>query len=112
MFSTACPSEMLPTLWLNTGILSILMGSVQVRWVMFTTGLCPFQVRSVSVHGLSGGGVLVLKKDWMASFSRQDGNSIGQDEKCNQQAMKSITGRFPGGESHSPDAESWRVSEI
>ena len=27
-----------------------------------------FQVRSVSVHGLSGGGVLLLKQDRMASW--------------------------------------------
>ena len=36
-----------------------------------------FQVWSVHVSGLSGGGVLVLNNDRQASSSRQDGNSIG-----------------------------------
>ena len=35
----ACPAEMLLTLWLKTGRLSVLTGSVQVRLVMFMTGL-------------------------------------------------------------------------
>ena len=39
--------------------------------------LVSFQVWSVSVAGLSGGGVLILKQDLMGSFSRQDGNSVG-----------------------------------
>ena len=46
-----------------------------------------FQVRSFCVHCLSGGGVLVLNQDRMAGFSRKDSNSIGQDEKCDQQAI-------------------------
>ena len=44
----ACPAEMLPTLLLKTGRLPVLMGSDQVRTVMFktdqflsnTVGLC------------------------------------------------------------------------
>ena len=35
----ACPAEMLPTLWLNTERLPVLTGRIQVRLVMFTTGL-------------------------------------------------------------------------
>ena len=35
-----------------------------------------FQVWWVCVAGQSGGGVLALKQDRMASFSKQDGNSI------------------------------------
>ena len=46
------------------------------------------QVRSVSVAGLSGGGILVLNQDRTGSFSRQDGNSVGQDGKCNRQTVK------------------------
>ena len=34
-----CPVEMLPTLQLKTGRLPVLMGSLQVRLVMFMTGL-------------------------------------------------------------------------
>ena len=37
----ACPAEMLPTLQLKTGRHPVLMESVQVRLVMFTTGLFP-----------------------------------------------------------------------
>ena len=47
-----------------------------------------FKARPVSVYGLSGGGVLVLNQDRMASFSRQDGNSIGQDQKYNCQVVE------------------------
>ena len=47
-----------------------------------------FQVQSVCVDGLSGGGVPVLNQDRMASFSRQGGNSIGQDGKCDRQAIE------------------------
>ena len=46
-----------------------------------------FQVQLVCVAGLSGGRVLVLWQDRRASSSRQDGNSIGQDGKCNRQAI-------------------------
>ena len=53
---------------------------------MFVT-VC-FQVWPVCVDGLSGGGVLVLDQDRMASFSRQDDNSVGQEGNCNQQAIK------------------------
>ena len=35
-----------------------------------------FQVQSVSVAGLSGGGVLVPNQDMMGSFSRQDSYSV------------------------------------
>ena len=47
-----------------------------------------FQVWSVSVDGLSGGAVLVLYQDRMASSSKQHGNSIGQEGKCNNQAVE------------------------
>ena len=67
----ACTSEVLLTLWLKTGRLSIFMGSVQVRSVKFTTG----QVPSVYVDGLLGGGVLLLNHYRIASSSRQDGYS-------------------------------------
>ena len=58
-------------------------------------GKCPSQVDyvydrpvclkvwSVSVAGLSGGGVLGLKQDRTGSFSSEDGYSVGQDWKCN-----------------------------
>ena len=39
----ACPADMLPTLWWKTGRLPISMESVQVRSVMFTTGLFTFK---------------------------------------------------------------------
>ena len=41
----ACPAEMLPTLGLKRRRLPILMGSLQVRSVMFVTGIFCFQVR-------------------------------------------------------------------
>ena len=49
-----------------------------------------FQVQSVIVPSLSGGGDLVLKQD--GKFFMKDGNSVGQDGKCNQQAIE-IMGR-------------------
>ena len=41
---------------------------------------------------------MLLNQDRTESFSRQDGNSIGQDWKCNRQTVDR-TGRFPGGQS-------------
>ena len=41
-----------------------------------------FKVWLVSLANLSEGGVLLVNQDRMASFSRQDSNSIGQDGKC------------------------------
>ena len=70
----ACLAEMLPTPRMNTGRLPVLTGSVQVRSVMI--GPVSFQVQSISVDCLSGGGVLVLNQDRMASFSRQEGDNI------------------------------------
>ena len=70
----ACTAEMLPNLRLKTGRLpGTLTGSDQVRFVMFMTGRFAFKYVSstyVSIAGLSGGGVLVLKHDRMGSFSR------------------------------------------
>ena len=43
-----------------------------------------FQVWSVCVYSLSGGGVLVVKHERMASFSRLD--ITGQNGKCDLQA--------------------------
>ena len=40
------------------------------------------------MYGLSGGGVLVLNHNRPERSSRQDGNSIGQDEKCYWQAVE------------------------
>ena len=54
-----------------------------------------FQVWLVSVAGLSGGGVLVLKQDKMENFSRQDGNSIAQDKSVTDKSQRSTTGWFP-----------------
>ena len=68
----ACPAEMLPTLQLKTGKLPVLMGSDQVRSVMF----------------LSGGGILVLNQDRTGSFSKQNISSVGQDGNCNRQAIE------------------------
>ena len=42
-------------------------------------GKCPSQVGNVY---MTGGGVLVLNHNRPGSSSRQDGNSIGQDRKC------------------------------
>ena len=39
----SCPAEMLPTLRLKTGRLIVLTGSVQIRSVMFKTGLYAFK---------------------------------------------------------------------
>ena len=39
----ACSAEMLPTPWLKTLRLLVLMGSDSVRLVMFTTGRFPFK---------------------------------------------------------------------
>ena len=46
----------------------------QIRLAMSAS----FQVWSVCLYGLSGGGVLVLNHNRSGSSSRQDGNSIGQ----------------------------------
>ena len=51
-------------------------------------GLVSFQVWSVCVYTLLGGGVKVLNHDRSGSSSRQDGNSTGQDEKCDQQTVE------------------------
>ena len=48
----------------------------------------------------------------MANLKKKDGKSVGQDGKCGQQTIEIHDGRFLGGQSHSPDADSWRVSEI
>ena len=58
----------------------------QVGYV-YDSSVC-FQVWSVRVDGLSGGGVLVLNQDMTTSSSRQDGNIIVQNGKCNQQAIE------------------------
>ena len=47
-----------------------------------------FQVGSFSADGLSEGGVLVFNDDRTTSYSRQDSNSMGQDGKCDQQAIE------------------------
>ena len=89
----ACPAEML-----------LGLGDFQVGYV-YDRPVC-FQVWSVC-------GVLIHNQDRVASFSRQDGNSIGQDGKCNRQAVE-IQNRMISnvGKKHSLDTESWRVSEI
>ena len=46
-----------------------------------------FQILSVCVDSLLGGGVLVLNHYRTASCSRQDGNSTGQDGKCDQHVI-------------------------
>ena len=71
-----------------------------------------FQIQSVSLTGLSGGVVQVLNQDRTGSVSRQDGYITGQDSKCNRQAVESTIEWFSGGQSHSPDADFWRVGEI
>ena len=55
----------------------------QVGKLFYDRPVC-FQLWSVSIDGLSGGGVLVNNHNRTASFSRQDGYSIGQDRKCDQ----------------------------
>ena len=90
----ACPAEKLLTLWLKTGRLPILTVKVKTVELVFSRSVC-FQEWSVCVVSLLGGGVLVLKHDRMASFSRQDGNSIGQDGKCNRQAVEIHDGTVP-----------------
>ena len=54
---------------------------------MFATGLC-IHVMPVSVDDLSRGGVLVLSQYRTAGFSRQDDKIIGQDGKCDRQAVE------------------------
>ena len=54
---------------------------------VYDTPVC-FQVQLFNVAGLSGGGVLELNQDRMASFSRQGDNSFGQDWKRNRQAIE------------------------
>ena len=73
-----CPTEMLLTLQFKTGRQ---VGNVYDRPVSF-------QLWSVCVDVLSGGGVLVLNHDRLGSSSRQDGYSIGQDRKCDRQAIE------------------------
>ena len=80
------PAEMLPTLRLKTGKHPDGKCPNQVGYV-YDRSVC-FQVWSVSVAGLSGGRVLVLKQDRKGSSSRQDGNSVGQDRKFNRQAIE------------------------
>ena len=79
----ACPAEMLPTLWLKTGRLSALKGSVQVRSVMFTTGRFPFKYCQLVFR------VCQEAESWYLSTTGleclQDGYSVGQDRKCNRQ---------------------------
>ena len=53
----------------NDNYSNFLTGSVQVRWVMFATGLFAFS-STVSVDGLSGGGVLILSQNRTA-WTRQ-----------------------------------------
>ena len=77
----ACPAEMLPTLRLKTGTFPILMGSDQVRLVM--TGSFPFKNNQ-----LVRPAYLVLKQDRRGSVLTQDGHSVGQDGKCNRQAIE------------------------
>ena len=60
----------------------LLMGSDQVRWVMFMTGLFAFKCGWLVWASLSRGGVLILNQNRMVSFSRQDGHSVGPDGKC------------------------------
>ena len=76
---TACPAIMLLTQELKTGRLSVLNGSFQVRSVMLTTGGFAFKYGQLVFIGLSGGGVLLLNQDRMASFSRQEYTSTEQD---------------------------------
>ena len=64
----ACPAEMLPTLRLKTGILPILMRSVSQISYVYDRTVC-FQVWSVCVDSLSGGRVLILNQERMASSS-------------------------------------------
>ena len=71
----AFPAEMILILRLKTGILPVLIGSYQVRSVMFTTGWFP------------------LKNDqFMSTACRQVeywySYSVGQDGKCNRQAVE------------------------
>ena len=77
----ACPAEMLPTRRLK-----LWKCPSQVCYVY--DRLVSISVHLVFVYCLSGGGVLVLNHDRMASFSRQDGNIIGQDEKSDRQAVE------------------------
>ena len=46
----------------------------------------------------------------LGSSSRQDGNSIRQDGKCDN-LQKSMTGWLPGGKRQGLDTESWRVGD-
>ena len=109
---TACltvfPAEMLPTHTAQNWETSRLDRKCpsQVCYV-YDRPVC-FQVQSVSVHRLSGGGVLVLKQN----RTRQDVNCVGQDGKCNQQAIDihgSTVSRWAEPQSR---CKSWRVVKI
>ena len=54
-----------------------------------------FQVQFVSVDSLLGGGVLLLNHNRMASSSRQDANSIGQDRNSQQDSLQGGGAKVP-----------------
>ena len=66
----ACSADMLLTLRLKT----CQVGNVYDR-------LVSFQVWSVCMYSLLGGGGLVVSHDRLGSSSRQDGNSVEQEKK-------------------------------
>ena len=57
--------------------------------IVYGRSVC-FQVWSVSVVCLSGGGVVVQNQDRMARFSRQDGYSTVEDGNCNRQFFSNV----------------------
>ena len=50
--------------------------------------LISYQVWSVCVESLLGGGVQVINRDRPGNFSSQDGYSVGQNGKCVRQAVE------------------------
>ena len=64
------------------------MGSVQVRSVMFMTGLFVFRYGQLMLMACLEVEFWYLTKKGTESSSRQDAKSIGQDGKCNLQAIE------------------------
>ena len=108
----ACPAEMLPTLQLKTGRLPVLTGSVHVRLVRFTAGVFALKYGQFVLRAC-----LEVESWYLTRTGRefyQDKTVTLQDKmgSVTNKPYRSRTGWFPGGPSHSPDTESWKVREI
>ena len=105
----ACPAEMLQTQWLKTGRLPILTGSDQVILIMYMTGLFPFKYGQFVLMGCQEVESWYLIKTGRQVFKNY---KTEQDGSYNRQAIEIHIRMVTGGQSHSPDTESWWVGEI